>query len=161
MEKDEQAGIGKLAASHAINIGRVKVGFVFSAQDLDPQQITDAVGIPADKSARRGDERRPPAGSLLPAHAEGFWKFETEGKVFSKDIDDHFDLIFERLLSRKDFFLKLKNELDGKIFFEAFWESKNLYAGGGPALSARTISGIAQFEAGLRFDIYQLVPDTK
>ncbi|HKR60079.1 MAG TPA: DUF4279 domain-containing protein, partial [Pyrinomonadaceae bacterium] len=74
---------------HASHIGRVQVSFFLSASDLDPDAISEITGLDPDKTAKRGDQRRNYKGELISPQAEGFWMISSEGKVESKDINDH------------------------------------------------------------------------
>ena len=108
---------------HASHIGRVKVDFLLSALDLDPETITERTGLHPDRSAKRGDLRRNYKGDLIAPHDEGFWLLSSGGKVNSKDINDHIEFLLELLLSHRETFLTVVNEMAGETFFDVLWTS--------------------------------------
>jgi hypothetical protein len=140
---------------HASHIGRVKVDFLLSALDLDPKTITERTGLHPDKSAKRGDERRNYKRDLIAPHDEGFWMLSSEGKVISKDINDHIGLLLGLLLPRRETFLAVVNEMAGEAFFDVLWTSNYLYAGTGPIISREALQGMSELGASIGFDIYQ------
>src|SRR5262249_51603934 len=97
------------ALSH---IRKVAVGFIISGKNLTPQEITNALGLQPDHSAACGDERRNLEGALLAPHDNGFWRLDTDDKVKSKDINDHFRYLLSILLPHRDAILKLSKEED-------------------------------------------------
>jgi hypothetical protein len=44
----------------------------------------------------------------------------------------------------------------GETFFDVLWKSTYLYAGTGPLIEARHLRGMAELNAGMGFDIYQV-----
>jgi hypothetical protein len=144
----------KLEPHYAATIRRIHVDFILSAPNLDPAKVTSALKIKPSESARRGDERRNPRGDLLSPHKEGWWRLSSEGKVKSKDINKHFEYLLKKLLPHKSTILKLAK--DGETFFDVLWENTNLYAGTGPVLSNQSIKGMAELNASIGFDIYQI-----
>lgn len=143
---------------HASHIGRVGVDFFVASPSLNPSEVTEALGIQPDKFARRGDERRNNTGGLLSPHEEGFWllssKGKVQGKLESKDIDEHLMFLLKLLLPHKEVILRFAE--GGETSFSALWESSYLYAGTGPVISHECVAGIAQLGADIGFDIYQI-----
>lgn len=91
---------------------------------------------------------------MLAAHDEGWWAIRTEGKVDSKDINDHFRHVLDLLLPRQEEIRKLVE--GGEALFSVLWQSIYLYAGTGPVLGREIIAGIAALSAEMAFDIYQI-----
>jgi hypothetical protein len=151
----QEMSINELHASH---IGRVCVDFYLSSPSLDPSKVTEALGLQPDKSAKRGDERSNYAGNLLSPHEEGFWVLSSKGKVNgklqSKDINDHIMFLLKLLLPHRENILRFAE--GGETSFSVLWESSYLYAGTGPDISRECIEGISQLGAGIGFDIYQI-----
>jgi uncharacterized protein DUF4279 len=137
-------------------IRRVHVEFDLSAHDLDPDKVSLALKIKPSRSARRGDERRNPRGTLLSPYKEGWWQLSSEGKVKSKDINKHFEYLLRRLLPHKETILSFAKDKTGETYFDVLWESTYLYAGSGPLLSSQSIKGMAELNASIGFDIYQI-----
>jgi hypothetical protein len=143
-----------LSTLHESHIRGVAVRFSVSAPDLDPAVVTAAIGIVPHVSALRGDERRNKSGAILNPEPEGIWALETRGRLDSKDINEHFHYLHERLQPHAETLRRLS--VGGETFFDVLWKSTYLYAGTGPLLDAASIGGIAELGAGLGFDIYQV-----
>ncbi len=148
-----------LSPLYLATIRRVHVEFLLSAPDLDPEEVSSALKIKPTRSAKRGDERRNPRGALLSPHKEGWWELSSEGKVKSKDINKHFEYLLKRLLPHRDLLLSFAKAKGGETFFDVLWENTYLYAGNGPLLSKQSIKGMAELNAGIGFDIYQINED--
>ena len=142
---------------HASHMRRVRVSFCVSAPDLEPSEVTLAVGLEPSASARRGDERRNRAGTILAPQAEGFWAYSSDPLTSSKDINDHFAAVLTPLLPHADKLLRFAT--GGGTFFDVLWESTYLYAGTGPLIDAEYLRGVARLQAGMGFDIYQIEPE--
>ncbi len=143
-----------ISESHASHIGRVGVDFCLSGNELDPGIVTSSIGITPSFSARRGDARLGPRGREVGTHKVGLWRLSSEGAVVSKDVNDHFAFLLERLLPYQAVLREFAAA--GQAIFIVFWESSYLYAGTGPAVDARAVSGAAALGAGMDFDIYQI-----
>ena len=143
-----------LSDLHLSHIRKVAVGFIISGKNLTPQEITNALGLQPDHSAARGDERRNLEGALLAPHDNGFWRLDTDDKVNSKDINDHFRYLLSILLPHRDAILKLSQE--GDIYFDILWQSTYIYAGTGPIIDRDCLQGVSQLQASMGFDIYQI-----
>jgi len=141
-------------AQNVSHIRKVEVGFIISGKNLNPQEITNALGIQPDHSAACGDERRNLKGALLASHDAGFWRLDTSAKVQSKDINDHFRYLLSLLLPHRDAILKLSQ--GGDIYFDILWQSTYLYAGTGPIIDRDCLQGVSQLQASMGFDIYQI-----
>jgi len=148
-----------LSPLYLATIRRVHVEFDLTALDLDPDEVSLAIKIKPSRSARRGDERRNPKGTQLSPHKEGWWQLSSEGKVKSKDINKHFEYLLKRLLPHKETILSFVKDKDGETYFDVLWENTYLYAGNGPVLSSQSIKGMAELNAGIGFDIYQIDED--
>jgi len=143
-----------ISESHASYIGRVGVDFCLSGDELEPGVVTSRIGIPPSVSARRGDARLGPQGREVGTHNIGLWRLSSEGAVLSKDINDHFAVLLDRLLPHQAVLREFAAA--GEAFFIVFWESSYLYAGTGPVIDSRAVSGAAALGAGMDFDIYQI-----
>lgn len=144
-------GINELHASH---IRQVRVSFSISGQSLLPEQVTKAIGIQPDQSAQKGDEKRNNQREIIGVHSESFWVLSTEGKIESKDINDHLRHLLSLLLPYRETILKFAE--DGETYFDVLWKSTYLYAGTGPVIERGCLYGVAQLGAGMGFDIYQV-----
>lgn len=140
---------------HASHIRKVNVTFCLSGLELDPAHVSHRLGLHGDETRRRGDERRNKrTGFLMGYHDEGFWALSSLPRVTSKDVNDHFRWLLEKLLSHRETVLELKT--GGESYFDVLWKSTYLYAGSGPLLDADSLAGVAALGAGMGFDIYQV-----
>ena len=151
-----------IAEFHASHIRRINVAFVLSAPNLDPGAVTEVVGIAADKSARRGDERRNPRGEVVGSDADGWWRIDSMPRLAAdgirqKDINEHFRVVLGLVLPHRDDLLQFASE--GETFFDVLWESTYLYAGTGPLIDQDCLAGVASLKASMGFDIYQIDED--
>jgi hypothetical protein len=144
-------GMNELNASH---IRKVEVNFWISSESLNPDEVTQAIGILPDHSGLRGDEKINNVGHIIGNHSEGFWILSTENKVQSKDINDHFRYLLSQLLPHREAILRSAE--GGETYFDILWQSTYLYAGTGPVIESDCLQGVAQLEAGMGFDIYQI-----
>ena len=138
---------------HASHIQQVSVTFCFSAPGLDLSAVTAAVGVDPTDVDRPGDVRRNFVGNPVGTHERGCWYLSSKGVVESKDINDHFRYLLERLLPGRDVFVQTTA---GETYFDVLWKSTYLYAGTGPLVDAASIAGMAALGAGVGFDIYQV-----
>src|SRR5262249_10484307 len=143
-----------LSDLHLSHIRKVAVGFIIFGKKLNPQKKKKTLGLQTDHFAARGDERRKLEGALLAPHDAGFWRLDTDDKVNSKDINDHFRYLLSILLPHRDAILKLSQE--GDIYFDILWQSTYLYAGTGPIIDRDCLQGVSQLQASMGFDIYQI-----
>jgi hypothetical protein len=147
-------GITELHASH---IRKVEVNFCIFGESLNPVEVTQAIGIQPDHSGLRGDEKKNNLGQTIGTHFEGFWILSTENKAQSKDINDHFRYLLFQLLPHREAILRFAE--GGETYFDILWQSTYLYAGTGPMIDRDCLQGVAQLEAGMGFDIYQIDED--
>jgi len=129
----------ELNETHLSHIGRVRVSFYVSAPDLNPDEVTAAIGVEADLKAKRGDERRNYPGQVISPHEKGVWMISTKGKITSKDVNEHFLLLLSILVPHQEVLASLVQEANGETDFDVLWESSYLYAGTGPLLSRAAI----------------------
>jgi hypothetical protein len=67
--------------------GRVHVFLRLIGRDLDPEEVTTALGLQASTAFRRGDSFV--AGKRERKRAYGAWTLSTEGAVHSEDLEAH------------------------------------------------------------------------
>lgn len=138
------------------HIGMVRVSFSVSALNLNPAELTKTIGIQPVSAVKRGDERRNYVGNIISPHEEGYWMLSSEGKVVSKDVNEHFSFLLKILLPHQNTIVRLVKKLNGETDFDVLWKSSYLHAGTGPLLSFETVEGVSQLSAGIGFDIYQI-----
>lgn len=137
------------------HIGRVKATYSLSAPDLDPDELTERLGLQPDYSCRRGDPRVDYKGRPLPRDEnESVWLISSEG-IVSKDINEHLGSLMGRVGARQDFIAELVDS-GVKSYFDVLWESRYLYAGTGPVLMQSIVEDMGRLRASIGFDIYQI-----
>lgn len=147
----------KLNEFYESHIGRVHVAFVISAKKLNPDTITDLVGVEPDSTATFGEHLKDYKGNDLPdLHEQGFWKISSRKNINSKDVNEHFRYILDILLPFSQELIIQVNEINGESGFDVLWESSYLYAGTGPILSKDTINDVSKFDSSIGFGIYQI-----
>jgi hypothetical protein len=151
-----------IGPDHAAHIGRVRVAYVLSGPEVDPDAITRATGLRPTYEHHVGDEKRNVGGCVLGLHADGAWRLESriEGDALvCKDIDVHVRSLLVQLLPHAESLRGWARR--GEAVFDVLWESSYLYAGTGPVLAADCIEGIARLGASLGFDIVAINDDAK
>jgi hypothetical protein len=122
--------------------------------DLDPEMITQSVGIAPDAAHKRGEMRLSKSGKKYP-YPRGIWNVSTRGWS-SRNLEAHIVRLLERVEPSAD---RIRNVLrtNPEYRFEimCFWMSAT--GQGGPSLSPDTLSRIAALGATLDFDIYSAV----
>src|SRR5262245_29693479 len=126
---------------HASHIKKVVVGFVLSGEHLNPNIVSEVLGLLPDYAASKGDESHNNKGNVIGIHSEGVWRIDTENKVQSKDINEHFQYLLSLLLPHKTMILKFAE--GGETFFDVLWQSTYLYAGTGPVISNHCLQGMS------------------
>jgi hypothetical protein len=81
----------------------------------------------------------------------------TEGAVDSKDINEHFRYLRDRLNVTREILDSIAP--NGRTYIDVLWQSTYLYGGTGPLLDAEAIGWAAAVGAGMGFDIYQVADD--
>lgn len=143
-----------ISESHAAHIRQVHIEFVIESPKLDPKMVTERIGLSPSGTGRKGEQRRNFKGDVVGVEENGWWQLSTKGIVASKDINDHFHFLLDRLLPHRESVLKFAE--GGETYFGVRWESTYLYAGTGPLIDSKSISGVAALVAGMGFDIYQI-----
>jgi len=146
-----------ISESHASHIGRVEVSYWIRGAGLDPDGLTEVLGIRPTRVFRVGEPRRNAVGNQIGLHEHGFWEVTSRGKVHSKDVNDHCAVVLQPLLPHASFLRE--RQAGGAATVDVWWESSYLYAGTGPLFSAASVHAIALLGADLNFDIYQIKPD--
>ena len=121
-------------------------------KDLDPQEISARLGVPASYGHRRGDPRNGKG-----RWPEGIWTLTSEEQVGSTDLQQHIEWLLDRLEPVRD---SLQALLAGPAYHAdvfCFWESATGH--GGPAFSAAFLRRFAVWNLDLGLDVYFAEPD--
>lgn len=111
---------------------------------VDPQKITQALGIQPDFQANVGN-RTPPRSD---PRREGMWLVKSEGCIASTDLEQHVTLLLDRLPENFSSILPPGSRCD----MHCIWWSATGH--GGPELSSATLARLGALSLTLDFDIY-------
>ena len=137
---------------HRAHIGRVAVTITIEHPDLEPEELTAALGITPDMSCRRGDADQ--IGTRSISAATGSWSLKSTPHVDSKDVNEHLEFLLEQLRPHAKA-IRARSH-GGQVYVDVLWESSYLYAGTGPVIAAEWVAGLADLGAALGFDIYEI-----
>lgn len=146
-----------ISESHASHIGRVAVSYWIAGASLDPDSLTEVLGIQPARVFRVGEPRFNAVGEQIGLHSRGLWEVTSRGAVHSKDVNDHCAAVLQPLLPHAAHLRE--RQVGGASTVDVWWESSYLYAGTGPLLNTASVQAIALLGADLNFDIYQIKPD--
>jgi hypothetical protein len=134
---------------YASTILEVSASFGFASFDGDPDEITQAFGIPPDEVRRKGERRLGRGGREFDTPFSS-WAIVSVGD--SKDVNDHLRGLLRRMEGKQS---ACKAGF-GRASFGVTWKCNYLYAGSGPFYEADVIAGIASWQAELFQDICQV-----
>lgn len=123
-------------------VDRFRITLRILGDQLDPDQVSDVLGMPPTSSARKGD----------PFPRKGRWLLEIESKDCGQDVDveDGIELLFSRLPSDPDFWASLTTAYNVDIFCGLFLTSANR----GFGISAEVSKLLADRHLEIGFDLY-------
>ena len=134
---------------HESTIIEVKAYFGFDYFECSPDEITQAFSILPDEIQIKGNKRKLRNGHEMDILFNSWW---IKSKINSKDINEHLRELLNILKGKQDCIIP---EF-GKPNFSVLWKGNYLYAGSGPFYESDVIIGIAQWNAELYQDIYQI-----
>jgi hypothetical protein len=121
------------------------------SEEIDPQRITDALGIQPTRSITKGahipirDTDRYWIGRV------NAWLLSSEPYVTSTNLNRHLDWLIKTINGNADAFTKLQSWPGLEIFVGCVWWSK--YGGGGPTLGPKQMMGLATLNLECSFDL--------
>jgi hypothetical protein len=118
--------------------------------DLDPDQVTQGLGLRPTRAWRRGDIRNP-HGKRPFIYPRGGWELTTEGTVQSRDVRRYIDWLLDQL-DLKGRVLNQLQERGYQTVINCFWCSE--YGQGGPMLWPGQMTRLGALGLELWFDIY-------
>ena len=117
--------------------------------EIDPDEITERLGIAPSHWQRRGEIARDAPGKRV-APING-WFLESEGQVDSCDSARHIDWLLDRLMEKAEALRSLRQ--DGcRIDIACYWLSKEGH--GGPTIPPAQMKRLAELGIELWFDLY-------
>lgn len=128
----------------------VKVTLRLMGADLEPQEVTLALGLEASSSHRRGDVRKNRAGREYSAYTEGLWELHSTLEA-TASLDQHLRSLLGLLRGRHEVIRKLRDEgLRADLLIGIFGSDSNV----GFGVSPESLAEIAELGLALEFDVY-------
>jgi hypothetical protein len=121
--------------------------------DLDPQLVTQALGLSPSESAVKGLEIVSSSGKKRVAPT-GRWILESEGQVESTILEQHIEWLLLQLEITKIIPTDIRGVTSADIL--CYWESATGH--GGPQFSPELLGRIAKLRLSLSLDIYFAPP---
>jgi hypothetical protein len=125
------------------------VTYMLVGPDLDPDHITQAVGIEPSTAIRRGE----PVGRLAVTlkHQDGRWMFTSQGSVTTDDVVDHLAYVLGHLLPHASVLAEYRTRDGWWADVSCFWTSES---GHGPWFTVDNLIAITKLNADLSIDFY-------
>ena len=126
---------------------------IFS-DELTPSEISSALGVEANQSFLEGELRSKRASPKKRYFETNGWFFCTETLSKSRDCRRHLDIVIERVLRNSSAVATLQErgcQMDITIFYS--------YTQGGPTLSPKQMSALANANLDLWWDLYRSSED--
>lgn len=120
---------------------------ILRGKELDPQKITDSIGISPSKSFKRGDKRK--NNKVWP---HGYWELDSTGFVNSSDLVPHLEWLAERIEPAKLSLSKIIDESGIDAELSCFWILPTNHES--LSLNPKLLNKIALLGIKLEFDIY-------
>jgi len=123
---------------------------------LDPNAITDRLGITPTQLNVKGVEQATPSGRMVPA-PRSLWALSSEGQVDSLDVRRHLDWLIERLMPARQALLELQLVPRTRMGVNIIWWSA--HGTGGPTLWPEQMAGLAELGLEVSFDVSFFGPE--
>jgi len=120
---------------------------MFRGKDLEPQRVTEILGIIPSRSFRRGDWR-----TETKKWPHGYWTLTSSGNVESMDLALHIQWLIDQLEPVQPGLIQLLKEKSISAVLSCFW---TLQAGhGGLSLNHHLLDRIATLGLNVELDVY-------
>ncbi len=150
--RDVTAGWSDEDFRHLDGVSAVAVHFRFAAESLDPQAVTQRLGIEPDWAQRRGDPVVRGGGDPLGQAENGIWSLSSTGRVRSLHIAAHLRALLDLLRPVAPAVAELAAEYPA--FFFMVYTSDELPRGRGFGLGPELLHEIAELGAAIDLDFY-------
>jgi hypothetical protein len=118
--------------------------------ELDPDTVTQNLGIQPTRTYRRGEVRNP-QGRCPFVYQRGGWFLESEGAVQSRDARRHIDWLLDRVEPHREA-LNRWQVAGYQTVINCYWDSA--YGQGGPMLGPVLMGRVSNLGLELWFDIF-------
>jgi hypothetical protein len=126
---------------------RTYASLILRGKELDPQKITDFIGISPSKSFKRGDKRK--NDKVWP---HGYWELDSTGFVNSADLEPHLEWLGDHIDPAKLSLSKIISETGIDAELSCFWILPTNHVS--LSLNTKLLNQIALLGVKLEFDIY-------
>ncbi|MBI5842738.1 MAG: DUF4279 domain-containing protein [Chloroflexi bacterium] len=123
------------------------VSFILRGKDIDPQDITNRLGIKPSRSFKKGDYR-----SENKKWPHGYWELESTSYIESDNLRSHIEWLIDRLTPVKTDLKKLFQDISIESEISCFWILSKEHAG--LELSHQLLNKIVDLGLKLELDIY-------
>jgi len=118
----------------------VKITFGIRSDTLDPQAITDDLGLAPCNAFRKGDEYPTKDGRIL-VHSSGVWQVRSEGVIDPDGLERLVNDLLVRLEPVRDRLVPYLSDPSVDVLFGIWWETES--ETGGYCLSTTTMIRLA------------------
>lgn len=130
------------------------VSLCFYGDDLDPDALTQALGVTPSRSGRKGEVVVSKTGKSRIVKM-GYWRLQSENNL-SGDMDTQIAGILAQMTSDVSVWRDLSQRYKGEIFFGWFLTSGNDMAD----ISAQTVQACAARGLAFCFDVYDFIDES-
>jgi Domain of unknown function (DUF4279) len=132
------------------------VAFRVKSTDLDPQDVTNALGLEPSKSHKRGDAHRGPSGKRYSDFSGGLWSLKSP-LAASASLDEHLLALLDQLGSRAATIRELTVDYRIDFFIGVFGNGLGNFVF---SISGEVLQSVAKLRVTLDFDVYEVNNDT-
>ncbi|MEJ5203006.1 MAG: DUF4279 domain-containing protein [Anaerolineales bacterium] len=129
------------------NTTRIYATFILRGKELDPQLVTNRLGITPSRSFKRGDKRTEEKEWL-----HGFWGLTSDERIHSTDLALHIEWVINQLEPVRDRLVELMKEENIDAEISCFWILPTSHEG--LSLGSDLLERIAFLGLKLNLDIY-------
>lgn len=129
------------------NTPRIYATFILRGKELDPQVVTEQLGIIPSRSFKRGDKR-----TEQKRWPHGFWGLTSDERIHSTDLASHIEWVTNQLEPVRQRLLELMDVKNIDAEISCFWILPTSHDG--LSLSSELLERIASLGLKLNLDIY-------
>jgi hypothetical protein len=130
MSEDKNRQFGEILQDYIFDernyVKSVRVAYTITADELNPEFITESSGIGPTDCWRMGDSQvrtNPRTGqSVVAKNINGLWRISTKSQIDSLLIKDHIDYLLSIIEPAKEFFKSLCIKEGYRVYFHIFRE---------------------------------------
>lgn len=136
-------------------MARIRARLIVSGQDLDPDKVTDRLGVQPDVRHRRGDPNIGPDGRRYADHKIGLWAIDS-GLPETASLSEHIQAIIGRVSAGLGAVSALRGSAEDVYFLVGLFLEKGNEA---VPLGHRLAKAVGEAAVDIDFDIYWEGPE--